>query len=91
MRVRASRVSTARRSPRRSSAARSAAIRHGATFVDVTGRFAGHGLNAPDSWIFALRLPNGEIDRRAFHPSAVGYEVYARAVIVVLRQVAAAT
>ncbi|HEY6797225.1 MAG TPA: SGNH/GDSL hydrolase family protein [Kineosporiaceae bacterium] len=40
----------------------------GATFVDVRGRFAGHGLCAPDgqSWI------NGPGDRNAYHPTAAG-------------------
>lgn len=64
----------------------SAASRHGFELVDVTGRFAGHGLNAPDPWIFDVRLPTGEIDRRAFHPDVVGYEAYARAIVVGLRQ-----
>lgn len=71
-------------------AIRAATSEHGHAFVDVTARFAGHGLNAPEPWISALRLPSGEIDRRAFHPTAVGYEDYARAIIVSLRRSAAA-
>ena len=68
------------------SAARTSASEQGFGFVDVTTRFAGRGLNAPDPWIHSLRLPSGEIDRRAFHPTAVGYDAYVRAIIVALRQ-----
>lgn len=65
---------------------RSAALGHGFGFVDVTARFAGHGANSAVPWIFGLRLPSGKIDRRAFHPGLVGYESYANAIVVLLRQ-----
>ncbi|WP_041295327.1 SGNH/GDSL hydrolase family protein [Isoptericola variabilis] len=53
-----------------------AAAQHGFRFVDVTARFAGHGVNAPEPWI----LPSG--DPGAFHPNAEGYRAYATAVTV---------
>jgi lysophospholipase L1-like esterase len=64
---------------------RAAADRHGFAFVDVTPRFAGHGMNAPDWWIYPLRDEAGAIDRRAFHPTATGYDAYASAIIVTYR------
>ena len=50
-----------------------AASAHGFDFVDVTQRFQGHGVNAPDPWIL------GPFDPGAFHPDADGYETYAAA------------
>ena len=43
-----------------------AAATHGFQFVDVTKRFLGHGVNAPDAWILGL------LDPGAFHPNAEG-------------------
>ncbi|MCX5046343.1 SGNH/GDSL hydrolase family protein [Aldersonia sp. NBC_00410] len=43
-------------------------------FVDVTPRFVGHGVNAPDAWI----LPPS--DPAAFHPNINGYKAYTAAV-----------
>src|SRR6478736_8584888 len=51
-----------------------AAATHGFQFVDVTKRFLGHGVNAPDAWILGL------LDPGAFHPNAAGYETYTAAV-----------
>ncbi|MBD0324004.1 MAG: SGNH/GDSL hydrolase family protein, partial [Aldersonia sp.] len=51
-----------------------AAARHGFQYVDVTKRFIGHGVNAPDTWIL------GPSDPGAFHPNARGYEAYTAAV-----------
>ena len=67
---------------------RAAADRHGFAFVDVTRRFAGHGMNAPDGWIYPLRDEAGAIDWRAFHPTATGYDAYASAIIVAYRLLA---
>ena len=50
------------------------AATHGFAFVDVTKRFVGHGVNAPEPWIL------GPADPGAFHPNADGYEAYAAAV-----------
>jgi lysophospholipase L1-like esterase len=49
-----------------------AAAEHGFQFVDVTKRFAGHGVNSPDAWI----LPPGDA---SFHPNAAGYQAYTAA------------
>lgn len=51
-----------------------AAAEHGFQFVDVTKRFLGHGVNAPEPWIL------GPFDPGAFHPNADGYEAYTAAV-----------
>ena len=51
-----------------------AADLHGFQFVDVTKRFLGHGVNAPDAWILGL------LDPGAFHPNTEGYETYTAAV-----------
>jgi lysophospholipase L1-like esterase len=50
------------------------AARHGFQFVDVTKRFADHGVNAPDPWI------QGPFSLGPFHPNAAGYAAYAAAV-----------
>ncbi|KUG55644.1 hypothetical protein AVL62_04875 [Serinicoccus chungangensis] len=46
-----------------------AAQRRGYAYVDVVGRFEGHGVNAPDPWV----------DPRTFHPTAQGQATYAAA------------
>lgn len=46
---------------------------HGFEFVDVTERFLGHGVNAPDPWL------RGPAEHGAFHPDADGYGAYAAA------------
>ena len=51
-----------------------AARRHGFDFVDVTARFADHGANAPDPWIW------GPFNATPFHPNADGYRAYTAAV-----------
>ncbi|KRF29429.1 SGNH/GDSL hydrolase family protein [Nocardioides sp. Soil805] len=51
-----------------------AAVRHGFDFVDVTERFDGHGVNAPEPWVL------GPFDPGAFHPTLDGYLAYAAAV-----------
>lgn len=51
-----------------------ASARHGFQFVDVTKRFSGHGVNAPDAWL------TGPFDPAAFHPDADGYKAYTAAV-----------
>ena len=50
------------------------AARHGFQFVDVTKRFADHGVNAADPWISDLS------GVAPFHPTARGYEAYAAAI-----------
>jgi lysophospholipase L1-like esterase len=50
------------------------AAEHGFQFVDVTRRFDGHGVNAPEPWVLGLTDP------AAFHPNPSGYEAYAAAV-----------
>lgn len=50
------------------------AAAHGFQFVDVTQRFHGHGVNAPDAWILGPDEPG------AFHPDADGYAAYTGAV-----------
>ncbi len=49
------------------------AAAHGFELVDVTTRFLGHGVNAPDAWI------RGPAEHGAFHPDADGYAAYAAA------------
>lgn len=56
-----------------------AAKKHRFTFVDVTNRFRGHGVNAPHAWV------TGPYDPAAFHPNADGYRAYTRAVAASLR------
>ena len=53
---------------------RAAAARQGFEFVDVTKRFVGHGVNAPESFLL------GPFDAAALHPNAAGYEAYTSAV-----------
>lgn len=50
-----------------------AAARHGFQFVDVTSRFADHGVNAPQPWILGLQSP------APFHPTLEGQDAYAAA------------
>lgn len=47
-----------------------AAADHGFQFVDVTGRFTGHGVNAPDAWLTGLDQPV------PLHPTAQGQHAY---------------
>ncbi|OFE17514.1 triacylglycerol lipase [Humibacillus sp. DSM 29435] len=56
-----------------------AAQKHGFTFVDVTNRFKGHGVNAPNPWIL------GPFDPAAFHPTLPGYRAYTAAIASSLR------
>ena len=53
---------------------RTAAERRGFAFVDVTKRFVGHGVNAPEPFLL------GPFDPAALHPNAAGYEAYTSAV-----------
>lgn len=55
------------------------ADQHGFTFVDVTKRFVGHGVNAADPWVL------GPLDPGAFHPDAAGYAAYTEAVTAAIR------
>lgn len=50
------------------------AAEYGFQFVDVTKRFVGHGVNAPEPWIIGLTEPG------LFHPNLSGYRAYAAAV-----------
>ena len=50
------------------------AAEYGFQFVDVTKRFIGHGVNAPDPWILGLTDP------ALFHPNLSGYKAYTAAV-----------
>lgn len=52
-----------------------AAASHGFEYVDVTGRFDGHGANADKPWINGVVAQSGG----AFHPNAHGYSAYAAA------------
>lgn len=56
-----------------------AAKKQGFTFVDVTNRFRGHGVNAPSAWIL------GPFDPAAFHPTLSGYLAYTAAIASSLR------
>lgn len=58
---------------------RGVAADYGFTFVDVTKRFVGHGVNAPDAWILPLE------DDGRFHPDAAGYQAYTAAVTAAVR------
>ena len=58
---------------------RTAAEAHGYTFVDVTGRFVDHGVNAPEAWLLGPTSPG------AFHPNVQGYKAYAAAVTAAIR------
>jgi lysophospholipase L1-like esterase len=51
-----------------------AATDAGFTFVDVTRRFDGHGVNAPEPWV------TGAFDSASFHPNTLGYDAYTSAV-----------
>lgn len=66
-------------------------------YVDVTARFAGHGVNSTQPWIFlstyldAYGLPQVDLfDPRNFHPNAAGHAGYATALLasVNLKQLA---
>ena len=50
-----------------------AAAEHGFQFVDVTKRFLGHGVNAPEAWLL------DPFDPGSFHPNADGYKAYTAA------------
>jgi lysophospholipase L1-like esterase len=50
------------------------AAEFGFQFVDVTSRFIGHGVNAPEPWVLGLTDP------ALFHPNLAGYEAYAAAI-----------
>lgn len=50
------------------------AVEHGFQLVDVTERFVGHGVNAPEPWILGVADPG------RFHPNLAGYRAYAAAV-----------
>lgn len=56
-----------------------AAARHGFDFVDVTDRFVGYGVNAPEPWLL------GAFEPGAFHPNLAGYEAYASAVTAAIQ------
>ncbi len=56
-----------------------AAQKHGFTFVNVTNRFKGHGVNAPNAWVL------GPFDPAAFHPTLSGYRAYTAAIASSLR------
>ena len=56
-----------------------AAADHGFQCVDVTARFLGHGVNAPDAWIL------GPLEPGAFHPDSDGYEAYTAAVTAAIK------
>ena len=47
-----------------------AAADHGFQFVDVTSRFIGHGVNAPQAWLTGLDQPV------PLHPTATGQHAY---------------
>lgn len=47
-----------------------AAAEHGFQFVDVTGRFTGHGVNAADPWLTGLTSPV------PLHPTGEGQHAY---------------
>lgn len=55
------------------------AKKHHFTFIDVTSRFQGHGVNAPSAWIL------GPSDPAAFHPTLAGYRAYTAAIASSLR------
>lgn len=50
------------------------AAEHGFQYVDVTQKFDGHGVNAPDAWITDV------VHQVPFHPTAEGQNAYAAAV-----------
>lgn len=56
------------------------AAEHGFAFVDVTGRFRNHGVNAPHAWV------TGPFDPAAFHPNAAGYRAYTSLIAADLRK-----
>lgn len=65
---------------------RAAADEHGFDLVDVTRRFDGHGVNAPEPWILGPFRPDGSLETGAFHPNLAGYEAYAAAVTAAIKQ-----
>lgn len=58
---------------------RTVAQEHGYQFVDVTGRYLDHGVNAPDAWVF------GATDPVPFHPTADGQQAYGVALRAAIR------
>ena len=57
----------------------SAAVETGAQFVDIAPYFSGHEPCAPQSeWINTVLLQGGSPQRGAFHPNAIGQQMYAR-------------
>lgn len=50
------------------------ATTNGATYVDVTASFAGHGIGSADPWINFN--PADLLDPENFHPTAAGYVAY---------------
>jgi lysophospholipase L1-like esterase len=64
--------------PALNAAIQAGAVAAGATYVDVIGAFAGHGIGASVPWLldFTPATPNPD----AFHPNASGYKAYTNAV-----------
>lgn len=56
-----------------------AAAEHRFQFVDVTERFLGHGVNAPDAWILGPGVPG------VFHPDSDGYQACTAAVTAAIK------
>lgn len=59
----------------------SAVHAHGGQYVDVTERFAGHGVGSPEPWIHGL----SQDPSVAFHPTRAGHDAYAAAITSALR------
>ena len=56
-----------------------AAVAHGFQYVDVAGRFAGHGVNATEPWI------GGPDDPEQLHPTVEGQQAYGVALRAAIR------
>ncbi|HZO05190.1 MAG TPA: hypothetical protein VFB52_02305, partial [Solirubrobacterales bacterium] len=57
------------------------------SYVDVTERFAGHGLCGEDPWLYGIKLAASDgLIKGSYHPRRSGQQAYAAAFATLLRQ-----